>query len=60
MPTYYVVSLVDGEIDNAIECSSFEATSALQKLGYEHHVLKTEDQLSPGVLSRYRYWNERP
>ena len=58
--TYFVVSLVDGEIDTAIECDPFTAQTALRKLGYENHVLKTEEQLAPGVLNRYRYWNERP
>jgi hypothetical protein len=58
--TYFVVSLVDGEIDNAIECNFEEARTALERLGYEHHVLKQEGELSPGVLNRYQYWRERP
>lgn len=60
MTTYYVVSLVDGEIDNAVECDFMEATMVLKRLGYEHHVLKREEELKPGVLNRYRFWRERP
>jgi hypothetical protein len=59
--TYFIIDPADGEIVNAVETTSRERAQRVADDMIPHPmVVKTERELRPGVLSRYRYWSERP
>lgn len=58
MTTYYIRSRITGEIVNAVETASFDG--ALKACAGCIDDVYPDPDPPMAVLSRYRYWSERP